>query len=65
MERSLSWVARRGIPLYISQILGAEETLAPGDHIVDEMRREGRKKRTDGDPLNWAQRANGSPRDRP
>ena len=40
MERPLAWVARRGIRLYISQILEAEETLARGDHIVEEMRRE-------------------------
>jgi hypothetical protein len=40
MERPLAWVARRGIRLYISQILEAEETLARGDHIVDEMRRQ-------------------------
>jgi hypothetical protein len=39
MERPLAWVARRGIRLYISQILDAEETLARGDHIVDQMRR--------------------------
>jgi hypothetical protein len=43
MERPLAWVARRGIRLYISQILEAEETLARGDHIVEEMGREGRK----------------------
>jgi hypothetical protein len=43
MERPLAWVARRGIRLYISQILEAEETLARGDHIVQEMRREGRE----------------------
>ena len=57
MERPLAWVARRGIRLYISQILEAEETLARGDHIVEEMgarpasaaRR--RSKRTDADPL--------------
>ena len=28
MERPLAWVARRGIRLYISQILEAEATLA-------------------------------------
>ena len=44
MERPLAWVARRGIRLYISQILEAEATLAGGDHIVEEMRR-GRHKR--------------------
>jgi hypothetical protein len=43
MERPLAWVARRGIRLYISQILEAEETLARGDHIVEEMDRERRK----------------------
>jgi hypothetical protein len=43
MERPLAWVARRGIRLYISQILEAEETLARGDHIVEGMRRERRK----------------------
>ena len=55
MERPLAWVARRGIRLYISQILEAEETLARGDHIVEEMRREApsaarRRSRTDGKP---------------
>jgi hypothetical protein len=45
MERPLAWVARRGIRLYISQILGAEETLARGDHIVEEMQREARERR--------------------
>ena len=40
MERPLAWVARRGIRLYISQILEAEATLARGDHIVEGMRRE-------------------------
>ena len=40
MERPLAWVARRGIRLYISQILEAEETLARGDYIVEEMGRE-------------------------
>jgi hypothetical protein len=43
MERPLAWVARRGIRLYISQILEAEETLARGDHIVEEMRLQGGK----------------------
>ena len=38
MERPLAWVARRGIRLYISQILEAEATLARGDNIVEEMR---------------------------
>ena len=41
MERPLAWVARRGIRLYISQILEAEETLARGDHIVEEMQPRG------------------------
>ncbi len=45
MERPLAWVARRGIRLYISQILEAEATLAQGDHIVEEMRREARERR--------------------
>jgi hypothetical protein len=45
MERPLAWVARRGIRLYISQILEAEATLARGDHIIDEMRREARDRR--------------------
>ena len=45
MERPLAWVARRGIRLYISQILEAEETLARGDHIVEEMQREARERR--------------------
>ena len=45
MERPLAWVARRGIRLYISQILEAEDTLARGDHIVEEMgRKAGEKK---------------------
>jgi hypothetical protein len=35
MERPLAWVARRGIRLYISQLLDAEATLAGGDHIVE------------------------------
>jgi predicted transcriptional regulator len=57
MERPLSWVARRGIRLYISQILEAEETLARGDHIVEGMQSEARERRkaggnrTDGGPL--------------
>ena len=42
MERPLAWVARRGIRLYISQILEAEATLARGDDIIDGMRREDR-----------------------
>jgi hypothetical protein len=45
MERPLAWVARRGIRLYISQILEAEATLARGDYIIDEMRREARDRR--------------------
>jgi len=45
MERPLAWVARRGIRLYISQILEAEATLAGGDHIVEEMQREARARR--------------------
>ena len=45
MERPLAWVARRGIRLYISQILDAEATLAAGDHIVEEMRREAIERR--------------------
>lgn len=40
MERPLAWVARRGIRLYISQILEAEATLARGDDIIEEMRHE-------------------------
>ena len=58
MERPFAWVARRGIRLYISQILEAEETLARGDQIVEGMVNEARKRRkaggkgTDGDPLN-------------
>jgi predicted transcriptional regulator len=39
MERPLAWVARRGVRLYIAQILEAEATLARGDHIVEGMRR--------------------------
>jgi predicted transcriptional regulator len=55
MERPLAWVARRGIRLYISQVLEAEATLARGDHIIEEMRREARSaarrrsKRTEAD----------------
>jgi hypothetical protein len=45
MERPLAWVARRGIRLYISQILEVEETLARGDHIVEEMGPEARESR--------------------
>jgi predicted transcriptional regulator len=45
MERPLAWVARRGIRLYISQILEAEATLAQGDDIVEGMRREARERR--------------------
>ena len=45
MERPLAWVARRGIRLYISQILEAEATLASGDQIVEEMQREARERR--------------------
>jgi hypothetical protein len=48
MERPLAWVARRGIRLSISQILEAEETLARGDHIVEEMRREASERRKKG-----------------
>jgi hypothetical protein len=48
MERPLAWVARRGIRLYISQIIEAEETLARGDHIVEEMGREAREPRKAG-----------------
>ena len=49
MARPLAWVARRGIRLYISQILEAEETLARGDHIVEEMGREARERRNTGE----------------
>jgi len=49
MERPLAWVARRGIRLYISQILDAEATLAGGDHIVEEMRREAQERRKAGE----------------
>lgn len=45
MERPLAWVVRRGIRLYISQILEAGATLARGDHIIDEMRREASERR--------------------
>jgi hypothetical protein len=47
MERPLAWVARRGIRLYLSQVLGAEETLARGDHIVEGMRSKA-KRQEDG-----------------
>ena len=50
MERPLAWVARRGIRLYISQILEAEATLARGDHIVEEMGREASERRKAGEP---------------
>jgi hypothetical protein len=40
LDRPLSWVARLGIRLYITQTLEAEATLARGDQIVEEMRRE-------------------------
>jgi hypothetical protein len=43
------WVARRGIQLYISQILEAEATLARGDQIVEEMSREARECRKAGE----------------
>jgi hypothetical protein len=49
MERPLAWVARRGIRLYISQILEAEATLASGDRIVEEMQREARERRKVGE----------------
>jgi hypothetical protein len=45
MDRPLAWVARRGIRLYISQILEAEETLARGDHLVKGMSRDARERR--------------------
>ena len=45
MERPLAWVARRGIRLYLSQILEAEATLARGDNIVQGMRREALNRR--------------------
>jgi len=38
-----------GTRLYISQILEAEETLARGDHIVEEMRREALERREAGE----------------
>ena len=57
MERPLAWVARRGIRLYISQILEAEATLAGGDHIVEEMQREARERRKAGEE----ERADGDP----
>jgi len=40
---------RLGIRLYISQILEAESTLARGDHIVEEMRREARERSKAGE----------------
>jgi hypothetical protein len=49
MERPLAWVARRGIRLYISQLLEAEATLAGGDDIVEKMRREARERRKAGE----------------
>ena len=49
MERPLAWVARRGIRLYTSQLLDAEATLAGGDHIVEEMRREAKERRRAGE----------------
>jgi hypothetical protein len=49
MERPLAWVARRGIRLYLSQILEAEATLAGGDQIVEEMQREARQRRKAGE----------------
>ena len=49
MERPLAWVARRGIRLYISQLLEAEATLAGGDDIVEKMRREARERRKSGE----------------
>ena len=49
MERPLAWVARRGIRLYISQVLEAEETLARGDRIVEELGREARERRKTGE----------------
>jgi hypothetical protein len=49
MERPLAWVARRGIRLYLSQILEAEATLAGGDQIVEEMQREARERRKAGE----------------
>jgi hypothetical protein len=52
MERPLAWVARRGIRLYLSQILEAEATLAGGDQIVEEMQREARERRKAGEQEN-------------
>ncbi len=49
MERPLAWVARRGIRLYISQILEAEATLAGGDYIIEGMRREARERSKAGE----------------
>lgn len=49
MERPLARVARRGIRLYISQLLEAEATLAGGDHIIEEMQREARERRKAGE----------------
>ena len=49
MERPLAWVARRGIRLYISQLLEAEATLAGGDDIVEKMRREAHERRKAGE----------------
>jgi predicted transcriptional regulator len=49
MERPLAWVARRGIRLYISQILEAEATLASGDKIVEKMRQEAHERSKMGD----------------
>ena len=49
MERPLAWVARRGIRLYISQILEAEATLARGDRIIEEMRHEGNERSKSGE----------------
>ena len=49
MERPLAWVPRRGIRLFISQVLEAEETLARGDHIVERMGREARERRNTGE----------------
>lgn len=40
MERPLAWVARRGIRLYISQVLEAEETLGRADEIIQQLRRD-------------------------
>jgi predicted transcriptional regulator len=38
MERPLSWVARRGIRLYIAQVLSAEETLLRSDEVIERVR---------------------------